>query len=135
MKFTKGKTIIPDPLILRVRLELCDINGNIFMQGELEARYMATIPFILPGVVGILPVFFSGQEWTAVAKMIPAVAVAITKTVAGFQQGKELAEIAIYPDALAAGGVIMPDLFLKGSPYGISQLTQADYQYAINDRE
>jgi len=135
MKFTKGKIIIPDLSILCVRLELCDINGNIFMQGEFEARYLATIPFILPGVVGILPVSFSGQEWTATAKMIPAMAVAVTKTVAGLQQGKELGAIEIYPDVLAVGGVIMPDLFLKRSPYGISQLTPADFNAAINDGE
>lgn len=130
MKFTRGKILIPDPSILRIRIEVRNVNGSTLMKGGLESRYLSATTIILPGVVGILPTAFEGQEWTAVIKMIPAVAIAITKTMAGLQLGKKLDEIEIYPDALAAGGVIMPDLFLRGSPYGISELARSDFEYA-----
>jgi hypothetical protein len=102
MKFTRGMFIIPDPSILRV----------------------------LPGVVGVLPVALPDQEWSAVARMIPAVAIAITRTMVGLQQGKELSQIEVYPEALAAGGVIVPGLFLRGSPYGISPLGREEFERA-----
>ncbi len=100
------------------------------MKGEFESRDLPTIPIILPGVVGVLPIGLEGQEWTALMKMIPAVAVAITKTIVGLQQGMELGKIEIYPDAHSSGGLIMPDLFLRGSPFGISQLTMEDLKNA-----
>lgn len=130
MKFTKGMFLIPDPSILRVRVEVRNIADQVVMKGEIESRELPTIPVVLPGVVGVLPVGFPGQEWAAVSKMIPAVAVAITRTMVGLQLGKELGQIEIYPEDLAAGGIVMPDLFLRGSPYGISELTRADFESA-----
>jgi hypothetical protein len=61
-------------------------------------------------------------DWAAASKMIPAVAIAINRTLVGLQQGKPLDQIEVFPDILSAGSVIMPDVFLEGSPYGISQL-------------
>jgi hypothetical protein len=130
MKFTRGMFLIPDPSILRVRIEVRNVGDRVLLKGELESRDMSTTPVVLPGVVGVLPVAFPGQECSAVARMIPAVAIAITRTMVGLQQGKEFAQIEIYPDGLATGGVIMPGLFLRGSPYGISRLTRADLENA-----
>ncbi len=130
MKFTKGKFLIPDPSILRVSIEVRSVDDRIIMKGELESRYLPTIPIVIPGAAGVLPISQEGQEWTALMKMIPAVAVAITKTIVGLQQGMELGKIEIYPDARYSGGLIMPDLFLIGSPFGISQLTMEDLKNA-----
>jgi hypothetical protein len=57
--------------------------------------------------------------------MFPAVAVVITATTQGLQQGKTLDKIKVYPQDIEAGTMISPDLFLKNAPYGI---TQMDYE-------
>lgn len=128
MKFTKGKLLIPDPSILRVRMEIRDVDNRLLLQGPLESRYMPAIPIILPGVVSLLPTGFEGQELTAMSKMIPAMAIAITRTVQGLQRGYGLDKIEVFPDAMSVAGVIMPDAFLKGSPYGLSVLSISDLQ-------
>jgi hypothetical protein len=130
MKFTKGMFLIPEPSILRVRMELRNLADQVVMKGEIESRELPTIPIVLPGVVGVLPVAFPGQEWSAAAKLMPALAIAVTRIMVGLQEGKDLSQIEVYPEALAAGGVIMPSLFLRGSPYGVSELTRADFENA-----
>lgn len=126
IKFTRGSFLLPNPSILRVRMEIRDPANQLLMKGELESRYLPATPVVLPGIVGVLPTAFEGQEWAALVKMIPAVAVAITKVTQGLQQGKELGEIDVYPDALAAGGPINPDIFLRNTPFGLSELTTDD---------
>lgn len=130
MRFTKGKILIPDPSILLISAELRSAENRMLMRGGLESRYLSAIPVILPGVVGVVPTAFEGQEFRAFSKIIPAMAVAVTKIMIGLRQGMELSEIEIYPDALSAGSVIVPDLFLRGKPYGLSELTVADIQAA-----
>jgi WD40 repeat protein len=122
MKFTRGMFLIPDPSILRVRMEVRNLEDDILMKGALGSLYMPTTSFMLYGFAGVLPTGFEGQQWTALAKMIPAIAVAITKVTQGLQLGKGLKEIEIYPEALAAGGLINPDMFLRGKPFGLSEL-------------
>lgn len=126
MKLTRGMFILPDPSILRISLEVYNVSDDLLLKGSLETRYMPMIPIILPGIVGALPTSFAGQEWGAVVKMIPAVAVATTKIIQGLQQGQGLEQIKIYPDSLATGGIIIPDAFLKDNPYGLSELTVND---------
>lgn len=123
LNFTQGAFIIPDPSILHVTMEVIQPDGTTVMRGDFESRYMPMIPVIVPGVVGAIPTRFEGQEWQALGKIIPAMAVAITKVAAGLQAGKGLDEIEIYPEALEAGGIINPDSFLRGEPYGLSELT------------
>ena len=66
-----------------------------------------------------------GWEYVALAKMFPAVAIVITTTTQGLQQGKTLDEIKVYPKDIEAGTMISPDLFLKDAPFGV---TQMDYR-------
>ena len=132
LKFTKGTFVVPDPSILHVTMEISRPAGTTLMRGELESRYLPAIPVIVPGVVGILPTGFEGQEWQAIRKMIPAVAVAITRVIGGLQAGKGLDAIEVYPEDLQAGGVIMPDSFLRGEPYGVSELTAEDIDAAVS---
>ena len=130
MKFTQGRFLIPDPSVLRVRIEVRNADGRTLMRGEMESRYHPTVPIAVGGVMSVVAIGGEGQEWVAAGKMIPAVAVAITRTMAGLQSGKALGEIEIYPESLAAGSVIMPDLFLRDSPYGLAQLTKSELQNA-----
>lgn len=126
LKFTKDAFLIPVPSILHVTMEVSRPDSTKIMRGEFESRYVPTIPVIVPGVVVILPTGFAGQEWESLRKIIPAMAIAITRTIKGLQGGKGLDEIEIYPEDLQAGGVIMPDSFLRGRPYGLSELTSDD---------
>ena len=122
LRFTQGKFMIPDPSVLRVRMEIIGANNSVIMRGQLESRYLTAILVILPGIVGAIPTGREGQEYVAIAKMIPAVAVVITRITQGLQQGKTLDAIDVYPDPLLAGGVISPDRFLQGKPYGLSEM-------------
>ncbi len=128
MIFTKGMFLIPVPSILRVRLEINNSDGRALMKGEFESRYLPTAPAFLGGTVTALAVPTEG--WVAAAKLIPSVAVAITKTIAGLQLGKGLSEIEIYPKAFAVGSVITPGYFLEGSPYGLAELTRDELNTA-----
>jgi len=131
LKFTKGEFIIPDPSVLHVTMEVIQPDETTVMRGDFESRYMPMIPVIVPGVVGAIPTRFEGQEWQALSKIIPAVAVAITRVSGGLQAGKGLDEIKVYPDDLLAGGIIVPDSFLRGKPYGLLELTSEDISAAI----
>jgi len=90
LKFTKGVFLFPDPSILNVTMEVIKPDGSALMRGNFESRYMPTILIMVPGVVSAIPAGFKGQEWQAVGKIIPAMAVAITKVATGLQAGKGL---------------------------------------------
>lgn len=122
LRFTKGKFLIPDPSVLRVRMEIIDAKNLVILRGQLESRYLAATTVILPGIVGAIPTAWEGQQYVALAKMIPAVAVVMTRITQGLQQGKTLDAIDVYPDPLLAGGVISPDHFLEGKPYGLTKM-------------
>jgi len=124
LKFTRGTVLIPDPSILRVRIEVGTADGLPLMRGSIESRYLPTVPVMaVPGIITPVATAFEGQEYDALARMIPAVAVACTRIASGLKEGKTLDEIAVYPSALDAGGLINPDVFLKGEPFGLRPLT------------
>ncbi len=127
LKLRQGVTLLPN--IFRVRLEISRPDQIKVMSAELQARYLHTIPIIMPGLVGALPTYNSALA--ALSEMLPATAVVITKTVLGLQEGKTLDDIEGYPDsgifASYAGAVISPPhLFLKGHPFGIYPLSSAE---------
>lgn len=130
IKFTRGRFLIPDPSVLRVRMEIRKPSGDLLMEGALESRLLPAVTIIVPGIVGAVPTAAKGQEWAALAKMIPAVIVAITRVTQGLQLGRGLDRIEIYPEASAPGALIHPDTFLHGNPYGLSQLTSDDLREA-----
>jgi len=49
----------------------------------------------------------------------------LTTTTQGLQQGKTLDQIKVYPQDIEAGNIISPDLFLKNSPFGITQISRS----------
>lgn len=122
VRLRQGVTLLPS--IFLVRMEILRPDGSRVLSAEFQSRYLQTIPVIFPGLVGALPGYNSAL--VAVSRMLPATAVVATRTAAGLQQGKALDSIAVYPDAMSAGGVISPpDIFLKDNPYGIRPLTAA----------
>lgn len=126
-----GSKIVPDLSLLKVRFELSELpDEEPLLRGHYETRYLKTMPFIFPGAVGILPLPSSTYE--AIAKMFPAMAVAITATLHGLQQGMSLEEIPIYPDRVSSGGVIVPDLFLKENLCGLQPMGYRQIAETIN---
>ena len=121
IKLLKGSRIIPNLSILRAKIEITQPNGNqALVRGQYETRYLKEVPIILPGIVGVIP--WPSTALQAISKMFPAMAVVITDTIEGLQQGKSLEEIKIYPDLLLVGGIIVPDIFLKNNKYGIKPM-------------
>lgn len=119
VKLREGITLLPS--VFLIRMEIFRPDRSRLMSAEFESRYLQIIPFILPGIVGALPGYNS--PLTALAEMLPATAIVVTKTAAGLQQGKTTDKIKVYPGAGAAGGVIYPpSVFLQGHPYGLYPL-------------
>lgn len=132
IKFTKGMFLIPDPSILRVRMEISRPDGTELMKAEFESRYLPTIPVIAAGVVTPIATGMKGQESVALKKMIPAMAVACTKVVRGLQNGIPLNKIEVYPDTLSTGGIIVPDVFLEDEPFGLKRMTTQEIKEVIS---
>jgi hypothetical protein len=110
----------------RVRMEIAPPDRAVLMRGQFESFVAPPVVMIYSsGLVIPVPVPSPGQEYVALAKMFPAVAVVIAATTQGLQQGKSLDAIKIYPSNIEAGNKISPDLFLKNAPFG---MTQMDYK-------
>ena len=115
--------LIPQTSIFRVRMEIAPSGREILMRGQFQSFLPGpTTMIVVPGLVVPLALPFKGQEYVALAKMFPAVAVVIAATTQGLQQGKTLDEIKVYPQDIGAGGMISPDLFLKNAPFGMAAM-------------
>ena len=126
LKLKPATFLISASSIFRVRMEIADAGGEILMRGQFQSFLPApTFMVIASGVVAPIALPAKNWEYVALAKMFPAVAVVITATTQGLQQGKTLDEIKVYPQDIDAGGMISPDLFLKNAPFGMAEM---DYQ-------
>ncbi len=120
---------VPELSVLRVRMEIARPDAAILMRGQFQSFLSGpTVTVIFPGVVAPVALPATGWEYVALAKMFPAVAVVITTTMQGLQQGKTLDQIKVYPQDIEAGTMISPDLFLKNAPFGI---TEMDYKEMV----
>lgn len=123
LKLKPANFLISESSMFRARMEIAGADGQILMRGQFQS-FLPPPMFmvIMPGFVA--PIFLpaKGWEYVAVAKMFPAVAVVITATTQGLQQGKTLDEIKVYPQDIEAGNMISPDLFLKNAPFGMTQI-------------
>jgi hypothetical protein len=123
---------IPEASVLRVRMEIAPPDAEIVMRGQFQSFFSSpTVMVIVPGFVAPIGLPSKGWEYVALAKMFPAVAVVITTTTQGLQQGKTLEEIKVYPQDIEAGTMISPDLFLKNNPFGITQMNYKEIDRAI----
>jgi hypothetical protein len=126
LKLKPATFLISESSLLRVRMEIAGVGGEILMRGQFQSFFPPPpVTVIASGVVAPIALPTKGWEYVALAKMFPAVAVVITATTQGLQQGKTLDEIRIYPQDIEAGTMISPDLFLKNAPFG---MTEMDYK-------
>lgn len=118
--------------ILRVRIEVAASGGAILMRGQFQSFVPPpTVIIMSGGFVVPLTLPFEGQEYVALGKLFPAVAVAIAATAQGLQQGKTLDEIRIYPKDIEAGTPINPDLFLDKAPFGMRAMSRREMDEVI----
>ena len=126
LKLKPATFLISESSLFRVRMEIAGAGGEILMRGQFQTFLSSpTVMVVASGVVAPIALPAKGWEYVALSKMFPAVAVVITTTTQGLQQGKTLDEIKVYPQDIEAGTLISPDLFLKNAPFGI---TQMDYE-------
>jgi hypothetical protein len=123
---------IPESSVLRVRMEIARPDAETLMRGQFQTFLPSpTVMVIFPGVVAPIALPAKGWEYVALAKMFPAVAVVITTTTQGLQQGKTLDQIKVYPKDIEVGTLISPDLFLKNAPFGIMQMDYKEMRRVI----
>ncbi len=128
--------LIPQMSVLRVRMEIERPDAEILMRGQFQSYLSSpTVMVIASGVVAPIALPAKDWEYVALAKMFPAVAIVITTTTQGLQQGKTLNEIKVYPQDIEAGNIISPDLFLKNAPFGITQIDRKEIERAIRAAE
>jgi len=126
LKLNPARFLIAQPSIFRVRMEIAPPDGRILMRGHLQSFVPApTVLVFSSGFVVPVALPSEGQEYVALAKMFPAVAVVIAATTQGLQRGQTLDQIRIYPKDIEAGTTISPDLFLEKAPFG---MTAMDYK-------
>jgi len=132
LKLRPARFPIPESSVLRVRVEIAPPDAEILMRGQFQSFLSSpTVMVIVPGFVAPIALPAQGWEYVALAKMFPAVAIVITATTQGLQQGKTLDEIKVYPQDIEAGTMISPDLFLKNGPFGITQIKYTEIERVI----
>ena len=127
--------LIPQMSVFRVRMEIARPDAEILMRGQFQS-YLSSPTFLVIGGGVVAPIALPAKDWehVALAKMFPAVAIVITTTTQGLQQGKTLDQIKVYPQDIEAGNIISPDLFLKNAPFGITQIDHKEIDKAIRPR-
>jgi len=134
LKLKPATPLIAGTSIFRVRMEIPTPSGEVLMRGEFQSYLAApTVIVFASGVVVPISLPCSGQEYVALAKMFPAVAVVIATTAQGLQQGKTLDAIKVYPEDIEAGNIISPDLFLKHAPFGLTQIDHKEIDRVVKD--
>jgi hypothetical protein len=133
LKLEPATLLFGRPSMFRVRMEIAPPDGPVLMRGQFETSVPPPVVVIYSsGFVIPVPVPSPRQEYVALSKMFPAMAVVIAATVRGLQQGKTLDEIKIYPRAIEAGNTISPDLFLEKAPFGMTRMNYKEIDKAIS---
>jgi hypothetical protein len=124
LELRSATPLIPQMSVFRVRMEIARPDAEILMRGQFQS-YLSSPTFMVIGGGVVAPIALPAKDWgyVALAKMFPAVAIVITTTTQGLQQGRTLDQIKVYPQDIEAGNIISPDLFLKNSPFGITQIS------------
>lgn len=132
LKLMPAPLLFAKPSMFRVRMEIAPPDRPVLMRGQFETFVPPPVVMVYSsGFVIPVPVPSKGQEYIALAKMFPAVAVVIAATTQGLQQGKSLDEIKIYPSKIEAGNTISPDLFLENAPFGMKAMSYDEVRRAI----
>ena len=132
LKLKPATFLLSEFSLLRVRMEIARPDAEILMRGQFQSFLSGpAVMFAFGGVVAPIALPAKGWEYVALAKMFPAVAIVITTTAQGLQQGKTLDEIKVYPQDIEAGTLISPDLFLKNAPFGITQMDYKEIERVV----
>ena len=132
LKLKPATFLLSEFSLLRVRMEIARPDAEILMRGQFQSFLSGpAVMFAFGGVVAPIALPAKGWEYVALAKMFPAVAIVLTTTAQGLQQGKTLDEIKVYPQDIEAGTLISPDLFLKNAPFGITQMDYKEIERVI----
>jgi hypothetical protein len=134
LKLMPAKFLIGQRSLLRVRMEIAPLGGPVLMRGQFESFVAPpTVMIMSSGYVVPIVLPSEGQEYVALSKLFPAVAVVIAATTQGLQQGKTLDEIRIYPKDIEAGTTIGPDLFLEQAPFGMTEMNWKEMRRVISE--
>jgi len=132
LKLKPATFLLSEFSLLRVRMEIARPDAEILMRGQFQSFLSGpAVMFAFGGVVAPIALPAKGWEYVALAKMFPAVAIVLTTTAQGLQQGKTLDEIKVYPQDIEAGTLISPDLFLKNAPFGITQMDYKEIERVV----
>ena len=132
LKLKPATFLLSEFSLLRVRMEIARPDAEILMRGQFQSFLSGpAVMFAFGGIVAPIALPAKGWEYVALAKMFPAVAIVLTTTAQGLQQGKTLDEIKVYPQDIEAGTLISPDLFLKNAPFGITQMDYKEIERVI----
>jgi hypothetical protein len=133
LKLNPARFPIAEMSVFRVRMEVTPAGGETLMRGQFQSYLSGPVILVPTGSGVMIPVAlpFSHQQYVALAKMFPAMAVAIATTTQGLQQGNTLDEIKVYPEDIEAGNIISPGLFLKNAPFGMTQMDYAEIRRVI----
>lgn len=130
MRFTGGRFLIPKPSVFRVRMEIVRSDKTIVMRGSLKSTEMKTVPIFIGGILTPIAVLHESSSM-AHSKLIPAMAVLITKVMMGLQQGNTLDTIEIVSDDFPAPPA---DKLLHNNNLGIKPLTRYETEEITNLR-
>jgi hypothetical protein len=99
MRFTSGRFLIPNPSILKSRMEIIRPDETKVMSGSIRSTDMSEIilPFFFGGIAAWICIPSTGSNIMAHKNLFPAMAVLITKIAVGLKDGKTLEEIILIP--------------------------------------
>ena len=115
-------------------MEVARAGAENLLRGQFESFFPPPVTMVMASGI-VVPIALPAKDWeyVALAKMFPAVAIVIAQTARGLQEGKTLDEIKIYPQDIDAGSMISPDLFLKNSPFGLTQMDAKEIGRVIRE--
>lgn len=131
LQLNKGRFMIPNRSVLRVRLELLRPDETKVMSGEYEV--VSTAPTASVMIQGsFLPIAFPTSKYRAMSELFPAAAAVVTKIVSGLQQGRVLSEIKIIRDVYGGNPTKLTpsDAVLSDNSFGFTRLTHKDLEEA-----
>lgn len=100
MRFTSGWFLIPNPSILKSRMEIIRPDETKVMSGSIRSTDMHgfILPLIFGGTSGMIFIPTTGSNIMAHKNLFPAMAILITKIADGLKDGKTLEEIILIPN-------------------------------------
>lgn len=123
MRFTTGRFLIPKPSIFQVRIEIIRPDKTLVMRGSLKSTEMKTVTGFIGGILSPIAIPHGNISSMAHSKLIPAMAVLITKVMTGLKEGKPVDAIEILSDDYPS---LPAEMILRDNNLGIAPLTRQE---------